>query len=59
MEFNKSKSVVFLKYFRQYSLSTIVVLGVASTIIYDYTLTQQEKANKKASELTDLKLKKE
>lgn len=44
MEDPKSKSLFFLRKFRQFGYSGMVVLGVTSLIIYDYTLTQKEKS---------------
>ncbi len=43
---NPSKLAEILKTFRRNFGSTFVVLGVASFIYYDITLTQREKAEK-------------
>lgn len=42
----KSNIAVLLKSVRRHIVSATVVIGVASAIYYDYSLTQKEKAEK-------------
>lgn len=41
-----AESQVYLKFFRKYLNTSLVVIGVASAIYYDYSLTQREKAER-------------
>lgn len=42
----KSQIAVLLKSAKRHFVSSAVVIGVASAIFYDYSLTQREKAEK-------------